>query len=38
MALKVVNTIDLLDWYFLIIAQKRCERKLDETSTIDSKK
>ena len=30
MALKVVNTI-----YFLIIAQKRCERKLDETSTID---
>ena len=33
MALKVVNTV-----YFLIIAQKRCERKLDETSTIDSKK
>ena len=30
MALTVVNTI-----YFLIIAQKRCERKLDETSTID---
>ena len=30
MALKVINTI-----YFLIIAQKRCERKLDETSTID---
>ena len=33
MALKVVNTV-----YFLIIAQKRYERKLDETSTIDSKK
>ena len=33
MALKVVNT-----YYFLIIAQKRCERKLDETSTIDLKK
>ena len=33
MALKVVNTV-----YFLIIAQKRCERKLDERSTIDSKK
>ena len=32
MALKVVNTV-----YFLIIAQKRCERKLDETITIDSK-
>ena len=30
MALKVVNTI-----YFLIIAQKRCERKLDEASTIE---
>ena len=30
MALKVVNTV-----YFLIIVQKRCERKLDETSTID---
>ena len=26
----IVNTV-----YFLIIAQKRCERKLDETSTID---
>ena len=33
MALKVMNTL-----YFLIIAQKRCERQLDETSTIDSKK
>ena len=33
MALKVVNTV-----YFLIIAQKRCEKKLNETSTIDSKK
>ena len=33
MALKVVNT-----YYFLIIAQKRCERKVDETSPIDSKK
>ena len=32
MALKVVNT-----HYFLIIAQKRCERKLDETSTIVKK-
>ena len=32
MSLKVVNTI-----YFLKIAQKRCEWKLDETSTIDSK-
>ena len=30
MALKVVNTV-----YFLIIAPKRCERKLDETSKID---
>ena len=30
MALKFVNTI-----YFLIIAQKRCERKLDEASTIE---
>ena len=30
MALKVVNTV-----YFLIIAQKRCERKLDEASTSD---
>ena len=30
MALKVVNTV-----YFLIIAQTRCERKLDNTSTID---
>ena len=29
MALEVVNT-----YYFLIIAQKRCERKLDETSKI----
>ena len=33
MALKVVNTI-----YFLIITQKGCDGKLDETSTIDSKK
>ena len=33
MALKVVNTV-----YFLIIAQKKCERKLDETNTIDCKK
>ena len=33
MALKVVNTV-----YFLIIAQKKCERELDETSIIDSKK
>ena len=32
MALKVVNTV-----YFLIIVQKRCERKLDETSIIDLK-
>ena len=32
MALKVVNTPYYI---FLIIAQKRCERKLDETSTID---
>ena len=32
MALKVVNTHIR---YFLIIAQKRYERKLDETSTID---
>ena len=30
MALNVVNTVS-----FLIIAQKRCERKLDKTSTID---
>ena len=29
MALKVVNTV-----YFVIIVQKICERKLDETSTI----
>ena len=33
MALKVGNTD-----YFLIIAQKKYESKLDETSTIDSKK
>ena len=32
MPLKVVNTL-----YFLIIAQKRCERKLDKTSTLDRK-
>ena len=33
MILKVRNTI-----YFLIIAQKRCERKLDKTITIEVKK
>ena len=32
MTLKIVNTV-----YFLIITQKRCEKKLDETNKINSK-